>query len=80
MAIPRLMAKRGHNVESAPERAIRRVKTSKRMLGDQAYDSAELREELDELEPSGSFPTAVTECNVSAVLIPAFKLMGDRRL
>ena len=42
------MAKRGHNVESAPERPIRRVKTSKRMLGDQAYDSAELREELDE--------------------------------
>ena len=30
-------------------RLIRRVKPSKRMLGDKAYDSAELREELDEL-------------------------------
>ena len=27
---------------------IRRVKPPKRMLGDKAYDSAELREELDE--------------------------------
>src|SRR6266567_5786249 len=30
------------------ERLIRRVKPSKRMLGDKAYDSAELREELQE--------------------------------
>jgi transposase len=30
------------------ERLIRRVKPSKRMLGDKAYDSAELREQLDE--------------------------------
>jgi transposase len=30
------------------ERLIRRVKPPKRMLGDKAYDSAELREELDE--------------------------------
>ncbi|MGH6869053.1 MAG: IS5 family transposase, partial [Methylocella sp.] len=30
------------------KRLIRRVKPSKRMLGDKAYDSAELREELDE--------------------------------
>jgi transposase len=30
------------------ERLIRRVKPSKRLLGDKAYDSAELREELDE--------------------------------
>src|SRR5713101_7909004 len=30
------------------ERLIRRVKPSKRMFGDKAYDSAELREELDE--------------------------------
>jgi transposase len=30
-------------------RLIRRVKPAKRMLGDKAYDSAELREELDEL-------------------------------
>ncbi|WP_084334753.1 MULTISPECIES: transposase [Bradyrhizobium] len=30
------------------ERLIRRVKRPKRMLGDKAYDSAELREELDE--------------------------------
>jgi transposase len=30
------------------ERLIRRVKPPKRMLGDKAYDSAELREELDQ--------------------------------
>src|SRR3954447_4863527 len=30
------------------ERLIRRVKPAKRMLGDKAYDSAELREDLDE--------------------------------
>ena len=30
------------------QRLIRRVKPAKRMLGDKAYDSAELREELDE--------------------------------
>ncbi len=30
------------------ERPIRRVKPPKRMLGDKAYDSAELRDELDE--------------------------------
>ena len=30
------------------ERLIRRVKSAKRMLGDKAYDSTELREELDE--------------------------------
>ncbi len=29
------------------ERLIRRVKSAKRMLGDKAYDSTELREELD---------------------------------
>jgi len=32
----------------AAERLIRRVKKPKCMLGDKAYDSAELREELDE--------------------------------
>jgi len=31
------------------ERLIRRVRPAKRMLGDKAYDSAELREELDGL-------------------------------
>ncbi len=30
------------------ERLIRRVKPPKRMLGDKAYDSAELRDDLDE--------------------------------
>ena len=30
------------------DRLIRRVRRAKRMLGDKAYDSAELREELDE--------------------------------
>jgi hypothetical protein len=32
---------------------IRRVKPSKRMLGDKAYDSAELRDELDERNKAG---------------------------
>jgi IS5 family transposase len=33
---------------TAAERLIRRVKPPERLLGDKAYDSAELREELDE--------------------------------
>jgi transposase len=42
------------------ERLVRRVKPSKRMLGDKAYDSAELREELDEL---GTKPVIPNRCN-----------------
>ena len=42
------------------ERLIRRVKPSKRMLGDKAYDSAELREELDE---RGTKPVIPNRCN-----------------
>jgi transposase len=42
------------------ERLIRRVKSSKRMLGDKAYDSAELRGELDEL---GCKPVIPNKCN-----------------
>ena len=42
------------------ERLIRRVKPSKRILGDKAYDSAELREELDEC---GTKPVIPNRCN-----------------
>ncbi len=42
------------------ERLIRRVKPSKRMLGDKAYDSAELREELDE---RGTKPVIPNRCS-----------------
>jgi transposase len=42
------------------ERLIRRVKPSKRMLGDKAYDSAELREELDQ---RGSKPVIPNRSN-----------------
>ena len=42
------------------ERLIRRVKPPKRMLGDKAYDSAELREDLDE---HGTKPVIPNRCN-----------------
>jgi transposase len=42
------------------ERLIRRVKPSKRMLGDKAYDSAELREDLHE---RGTKPVIPNRCN-----------------
>src|SRR2546423_12614335 len=42
------------------ERLIRRVKSPERMLGDKAYDSAELREELDE---RGTKPVIPNRCN-----------------
>jgi hypothetical protein len=42
------------------ERLIRRVKPSKRMLGDKAYDSAELREDLHE---RGTKPIIPNRCN-----------------
>ena len=42
-----LLRREAHDCPVA-ERLIRRVKPPKRMLGDKAYDSAELREDLDE--------------------------------
>ena len=42
------------------ERLIRRVKPAKRMLGDKAYDSAELRKKLDE---RGTTPVIPNRCN-----------------
>jgi len=42
------------------ERLIRRTKAPKRMLGDKAYDSAELREELDERGTTAVIPN---RCN-----------------
>jgi transposase len=42
------------------ERLIRRVKRSKRMIGDKAYDSAELREGLD---ARGTKPVIPKRCN-----------------
>jgi hypothetical protein len=38
------------------KRLIRRVKSPKRMLGDKAYDSAELREELGRVHINASGP------------------------
>src|SRR5262245_39497161 len=42
------------------ERLVRRVKPSKRMLGDRAYDSAELREDL---HARGTKPIIPNRCN-----------------
>jgi transposase len=42
------------------ERLIRRVRPAKRLLGDKAYDSAELREQLDQ---SGTKPVIPNRCN-----------------
>ena len=42
------------------ERLIRRVKSPERLLGDKAYDSAELRERLDE---RGTKPVIPNRCN-----------------
>jgi transposase len=42
------------------ERLIRRVKSSKRMLGDKAYDSAELREQLSQRGTKAVIPN---RCN-----------------
>jgi transposase len=42
------------------ERLIRRAKPAKRMLGDKAYDSTELREELDERGTKSVIPN---RCN-----------------
>ena len=49
-----------HMIAQSRERLIRRVKRAKRMLGDKAYDSAELREELDE---RGTKPVIPNRCN-----------------
>ena len=42
------------------KRLIRRVKSPERLLGDRAYDSAELREQLDE---RGTKPVIPNRCN-----------------
>ena len=42
------------------QRRIRRVNPSAHMLGDKAYDSAELRDELDE---RGTKPVIPNRCN-----------------
>ena len=47
-------------IAQSRKRLIRRVKRAKRMLGDKAYDSAELREELDE---RGTKPVIPNRCN-----------------
>jgi transposase len=47
-----------HDCPVAP-RLLRRVKSSKYALGDKAYDSKELREELDE---RGTTPVSLIEC------------------
>jgi hypothetical protein len=62
------------------ERLIRRVKPAKRMLGDKAYDSAELREDLDERGTSRSFPIAATEGNRSASTNVSTGFAGGSRM
>src|SRR5947209_8959193 len=47
------------------ERLVRRVKPSKRMLGDKAYDSAELREDLHERGATGNNPSASASASTS---------------
>jgi transposase len=54
-----LTAGEAHDCPAA-ERLMRRVKPPKRMLGDKAYDSAELRQELDE---RGTKPIIPNRCN-----------------
>ena len=61
------------------ERLVRRVKPSKRMLGDKAYDSAELREDLHEREPSRSFQIAATGNNRSALASASTSCAGASR-
>ena len=56
---PRCDGTLGRRAPSA-ERLIRRVKPSKRMLGDKAYDSAELRDDLHE---RGTKPVIPNPCN-----------------
>jgi transposase len=62
------------------ERLIRRVKSAKRMLGDKAYDSAELREELDERGTRRSFQTAAIGSNRSASASASTSFAGASKL
>ena len=48
------------------EHLIRRVKTPKKMLGDKAYDSAELRDDLDQRGTKPVIPNAATGNSRSA--------------
>jgi IS5 family transposase len=47
-------------IAAVVERLMRRVKSPERLLGDEAYDSAKLREELDE---RGAKPVIPNRCN-----------------
>jgi len=61
-------------------RLIRRVKSPARLLGDKAYDSAELREEFDHAGPSQSFPTAATESSRSPSTSACTNCAGASRM
>jgi hypothetical protein len=50
------------------------------MLGDKAYDSAELREELDQREPGRSFQTAATGSSLSASANVSTSFAGASKL
>ena len=52
------------------ERLIRRVKPPRRMLGDKAYDSAELREELDERGTKPVIPNRSNSLSHAAPALP----------
>ena len=62
MRLPAPILLTGGEAHDCPvaERLVRRVKPSKRMLGDKAYDSAELREDLHE---RGTKPVIPNRCN-----------------
>jgi transposase len=61
------------------ERLVRRVKFSKRMLGDKAYDSAELREDLHERGTKPIIPNAATGNNRSASISMSTSCAGALR-
>ena len=50
------------------ERLIDRVKSPKCLLGDKAYDSAELREELDERGTKPVIPNLASVCLTAALV------------
>src|SRR3954462_2430914 len=61
------------------ERLIRRAKPAKRMLGDKAYDSAELRKELDERGTKPIIPNRCTGNSHSASASASTNYAGASR-
>jgi len=61
-------------------RLIRRVKPAQRMLGDKAYDSAELRDELDERGTKPVIPNRSNRNSHSASTSASTSFAGASRL